>query len=355
MDINALNDLLELGFIGRATSASGELSIYHSTEKAEAEWSIGDWPEEALIAQGLILDRECNIIARPIKKFFNWDNFEGVICTDINYKVQKAQSKLVCMLYKDEDRQPTLATRDSLYSEYTKSFRQFHSNEGINGIIDTHTATFEIQVDDNNNYSFCLISINNIVTGKEVSKNDQQYLKALSGCKNLWEGLRCEELPNINLNEIHTMSNNADLNVVYSNGFRIQMNFDQYLGLTRITEKVSIKIIWEYLKNDYSLNVLISSIPKEFHSWIVGVAGDLMANFNILELKIKNEYNEIMNLVSANDNKAFAELAKTKENASMLFCLKNNQNINNLIWDKIKPKYQNPYKSLSYENMLITV
>lgn len=366
LDIEKLNHLVVEGFISQEVHPSGELSIYCSNDKADKEWGIGDWPDEALIAQGLILNRNYDIVARPIPKFFQWSEFEGVIPTDLPFKIQQFVDGTLCFMYLGVDGKPAMATKNSFSLVETfianEMFQKMYSNEGIKEILATHTPCFQMISSEipswvNSYEEDCLVFLTaiNIVSGRELPKHDEMHWTKMLGIPSLWDGPRIHEIQSIaGIEEafiMDTHSNGDGVIVIYSNGMRLKMNFEQLVGLQRVGPGiVSPKIIWEYLKNDRKLYNLFDSLPDEFIAWAEDVEEDLTKKYTYLKAAIGGEYFDIFNEISKSNlsvesfNKAFAEKAKTSEYSAFLFCKKNNQDVDSLIWNHIKPKFSNPYK-----------
>lgn len=69
--IKELLYLLNKRFISRSRDSNTGLYIYNYTKKCK---DVGYWNYTTLSCRGLILDKNYNVVARPFKKFFEWNN-----------------------------------------------------------------------------------------------------------------------------------------------------------------------------------------------------------------------------------------------------------------------------------------
>jgi RNA ligase len=125
--------------------------------------------------------------------------------------------------------------------------------------------------------------------------------------------------------------------VKFRSGLRMKIKGEDYVYLHRLLTEFSNVDIWEYLKDNKDLNVLLDRVPDEFDSWVKNTVKDLVVRYeNILK-----DYTEIFNgLKSKNlDSKDFAENAKGYDHPSILFSMLNGKDVSPFIWKLIKPEY----------------
>jgi RNA ligase len=106
--------------------------------------------------------------------------------------------------------------------------------------------------------------------------------------------------------------------------------------------------IWENLMKFGKVpEDLLTKVPDEFYNWIKRVEKDLWIKHTEMYNKAHYEYEVIMKALSDvpqdEFDKTYALLVKNKENASLLFSLKNGRDISEAIWKKIKPAYEKPF------------
>lgn len=68
--IDILNKYIEEGWVISQKHPTLPLTIYNYSQETQY---AGKWDEITLMCRGLVLDNEGNIVARPFKKFFNWE------------------------------------------------------------------------------------------------------------------------------------------------------------------------------------------------------------------------------------------------------------------------------------------
>jgi len=91
IDCNKLQNFVESGLIRKIQSpVYPELFLYNYTQ--EAQFS-NTWDEEIQISRGLILDNEYNLIALPIRKFFNYDQEPGK--TEFLQKIENREPYII--------------------------------------------------------------------------------------------------------------------------------------------------------------------------------------------------------------------------------------------------------------------
>lgn len=81
----------------------------------EVQYS-GQWTEELMMCRGLIVDKDANIVARPFKKFFNYNEQPNAVLPNESYEVfHKMDGSLgILFCYNDEW---LISTRGSFESE----------------------------------------------------------------------------------------------------------------------------------------------------------------------------------------------------------------------------------------------
>ena len=119
--------------------------------------------------------------------------------------------------------------------------------------------------------------------------------------------------------------------VVFKNGLRLKVKFDEYVRLHKLVTGISPKTIWEYLKEGKDIDDLLEKVPDEFYNWIKKEASDL-----------RRRYKEILDIC----NKEFKILPSRKETAMyfrkckyppILFALLDKKEPSKIIWKMVKP------------------
>jgi RNA ligase len=171
---------------------------------------------------------------------------------------------------------------------------------------------------------------------EEMTSEGFKLVKKYDGVKSF------EELKSLN-------TPNAEGFVIrFRNGYRMKIKFADYCALHRIMTSCSSYDIWENLMKFGKVpEDLLTKVPDEFYNWIKRVEKDLWIKHTEMYNKAHYEYEVIMKALSDvpqdEFDKTYALLVKNKENASLLFSLKNGRDISEAIWKKIKPAYEKPF------------
>ena len=370
-DIDELHYLVSQGYISSEVNTSGKLTIYHSTRKADQEWPTSEWPSAAVVCQGLILDDEYNIIARPPSKIFEWMAYEGDIPTDFAYQVLEYIPGIPCVMYVNHAGVVQISATDSFASPASvfanDLYYQGMPDRGhLNEILDTHTPVFRLMapafdgVDQDYpiKRGLVLVEIVNKMTGRRMQIHDEKGAARSLGYAELWSGFRVHEASHGQgleaIYDIDQQSRGYGFYTYFNNGMRLRMHFEELAGMERVKPGViSSSVIWNHLRDDnmVALDNLLDTIPNEFADWALDLRDDMARKFMALKLDLTDEYFEILQsidpslLLDENQvDRVFAYEANKSANKALLFCKKNNQNMDNLIWGQIKPKHIQPYK-----------
>lgn len=135
-----IEELVSLGYIHKRKK--GDLSLYNYTPKTQYE---NFWCEETLECRGLILSDDNRIVARPMRKFFNWGEGGRTTNAPIRYVWEKLDGSLgICYRWRDEWH---VATRGSFDSEQAQWATEWVRNHPVmrkyTGAF-TDTLLFEI-------------------------------------------------------------------------------------------------------------------------------------------------------------------------------------------------------------------
>ena len=332
-NINKINDLITSGHIKKTGHTTADLFIFNYTEKTQFEEL---WCEETLACRGLIMDAEDNIISRPFKKFFNVDQQKGGIPTSNNFKVYEKLDGSLGITYWLNNK-PYLATRDSFTSEQAQvGTKMLQSNsELIASLNPNYTYLFEIIYPENRivvNYKgrkeLILLGVIETATGQELDiyKLDLPVSKA-----KIFNGLR-------DFKAIQDMDNNTDEGfvILFEDGLRLKYKFERYKQLHKFQSGFSPRSVWESLKDGQSLDKLLEITPDEMYDEVKAVVAELESRFLVSMLEVQMVFS---NIDKSLDRKSQAQFIMTnhKSLAAKLFNLLDSKNINQLIWNDIKP------------------
>ncbi len=334
LNIEKLEEAISKGYIHKCKHPKANLYIYNYTQAAQYE---AYWTKETLQCRGLILDEAYNIIANPIAKFFNIEEIGYDKLPELPFKIFEKMDGSLGILYW-LDNTPYIATRGSFNSKQALKANELLNNKYTNTIKN---------LDKNKTYVFEIIYPENRII-VDYGKEEELVLLAIIDTET---GIN-EELKNIgfplpkvyNYNSIEQLKklnwkNKEGFVIQFSNGYRVKVKFIEYVKLHKIVTQISSLTIWEALKEEGGLTKWIEDVPDEFFEWVKKVETDLKLKFNKIENEAKLEYKEL------NTDRDTAVYFKTCTHTAILFAMKNKKKYSQIIWKKIRPKFEKAYSN----------
>ena len=327
--ISKVNDKL----ISIQKHPEANLFIYNYSPKVQYEKL---WDEITMMARGLILDNEMNIVARPFGKFFNLEEHTESEIPNLPFDVYEKMDGSLGILYWLNDK-PFIATRGSFNSEQSQ-----HANEILyskyphtfDNIDKSSTYLFEIIYPQNRivvDYGLIddlvLLTIINNETGEErIEDIGFPIVKKFDGINDLKELKALEQ------------DNKEGFVVRFKNGFRVKMKFAEYVRLHRIITGISNIVIWEYLSEGKSFDELLEKVPDEFYQWVKKTKEQLENNFNSIKKECESVYKKF------ETRKETAIYFQTQKYPAVLFLMLDKKSTDKAIWKLVRPEYSKPFK-----------
>ncbi len=333
--IDELETMISEGYVRMTKHPEKPLYIYNYTAKAQ----YGNmWNEVTLLCRGLILDEQYHIIARPFVKFFNYGETANQVIPSESFEVFDKMDGSLGILYWWNDR-PYIATRGSftsdqaikanelLYSKYAKCINQLDKSK---------TYLFEIIYPENRiviNYGhkevLVLLAIIDISTGIDSPLSDMGFpvVKRYDGLK---------DIDTIRMMQI---DEKEGFIVKFSGGFRMKIKFAEYIRLHKIITDVSSKTIWEHLCDGQLMGDLLEKVPDEFYIWVRNTMDEFDLEYKKIEAEARLEFKKM------GDRKSTALYFQTCEHPAILFKMLENKAYDAIIWKKLKPKYERPFRN----------
>jgi RNA ligase len=351
-----LKQLIEDGFITERKHPECDYLIYNYTAKTQYDRA---WNEDTLKCRGLILDGAGKIIARPFKKFFNYEEYQrgsflGELPAFNSFNVYEKMDGSLGILYRMPSGEMRIATRGSFESEQAKRateifyHKYYHAlyPEGFTFLFEIIYPENRIVVDYGDMTDLILLAVINNETGEEWSYAEMETFA------NAW-GLRLVKqyaVETFNLESLKQVQEVGKEGFVirFDNGLRVKMKFEEYVRLHRIITGVSSKTIWELLKDNKPLDEILDQVPDEFYTWVKQTAKDLQREYNLIVLYCKIFLAYIPDLTNAEECGILADVAKRiqkDEHASVLFAMWKDKPFDQIIWKLVKPQYTRPFKT----------
>ena len=340
--LTTLEKYYEDGLLHKQTHPTFDLTIWNYTPKVQYERL---WDDITVQCRGLVTNSKGEIIARPFKKFFNYEEHKPEDIPNEEFVVYEKLDGSLGILFNYQG-EWILSTRGSFTSPQSIKGKEILDRHDISAWRKDNTYLFEIiypenriVVDYGNEEKLVVIGCIHTETGDEVSDAalsllQQSGFEVVTTYKTWGEGydLLKEEI-----------SKDKEGYVIrFKNGFRMKIKGDEYVRLHRILTNISNRDIWEYLKDNKPFDELLEKVPDEFNDWVKETVRDLTIRFD----NINKDYTEIYeNLKSQNlDRKEFAIKAKHYRHSNILFNMLDGKEHKQNIWKIIYPTYSKPFK-----------
>jgi RNA ligase len=338
------------------------------------------WDEVTLSCRGLVVNGAGTIVARPFSKFFNKEEHEarvdaeglftdgegveaylksdtiGTIPTDLPFEVfEKMDGSLGLLFYYNGWE---FASRGSFTSEQADKGAELINRMTVYlyGLSKDHTYIFEIIYPENRiviDYGtvekLVLLGVIETVTGEEMS-----YDEVLGRFVNKFEIVpRYDGIKDFTLLKGMEEDNKEGFVVLFSNGFRMKVKFEEYCRLHAIVTNVSNKIIWKHLMNDESFEDLLDRVPDEFYDWVFKTKKELEDAYHLIERTchgyMGNTMIDLCKLDRKVTKKDFALKVKDHKYSGILFTIWDKKDYSQTIWKLVKPTYCPAFKEVVEE------
>ena len=376
------------GLLHKQTHPTLDLTIWNYSPKVQYERL---WDDITIQCRGLVTNSKGVIVARPFKKFFNYEEHKPEDIPNENYVVyEKMDGSLGILFYYEEELtderryniwfnnnyetgmerffdpnnlpdfdnsyyEPTpktkgewiLATRGSFTSEQSIKGKEILDKKyDYSALRKDNTYLFEIiypenriVVDYKGEEKLVVLGVIHTETGNEVPDSSLFFMQ-----EGGWELVTVYKTwgEGYDLLKEEISKDKEGYVIKFKNGFRMKIKGDEYIRLHRILTNISNRDIWEYLKDNKPFDELLEKVPDEFNNWVKETARDLTVRFE----NIEKDYREVFeNLNNRNlSRKDFALRAKNYRHSNILFNMLDGTNPKQTIWKILYPNYSKPFK-----------
>lgn len=339
------------GLLLKQTHPSFDLTIWNYSPKVQYEKL---WDDITMQCRGLVTNSEGKIVARPFKKFFNYEEHAPEEIPNELFEVyEKLDGSLgILFNYKDEW---ILATRGSFTSVQAIKGRELLNKYDYNRLHKDYTYLFEIIYPENRivcMYDFedlILLGIIHTSSGGEVNvhNDDNEDIRIKNLIRNL--GFKIVTLyktwgEGFDLLKEEISKDKEGYVIRFKNGLRMKIKGDEYKRLHKILTNISNRDIWEYLKDGKPFDEILDRVPDEFYGWVKETAGDLTIKFENIERDYCQYYKTLINISGIVNRKEFANYAKSFPHSNILFAMLDNKDYKQMIWKIIYPNHSKPFK-----------
>jgi RNA ligase len=357
--LTTLEKYYENGLLHKQTHPTLDLTIWNYSPKVQYERL---WDNITMQCRGLVTNSKGEIVARPFKKFFNYEEHKPEDLPNETFEVyEKMDGSLGIFFHYNGEW--IMATRGSFTSEQSIKGRELLEKYNFERLHTGYTYLFEIIYKENRivcEYDYediVLLGMIETKSGNEVnirnSNEDIRFKNMISNIgfrvvmlyKTWGEGydLLKEEIP----------KNKEGYVIRFKNGFRMKIKGDEYKRLHKILTNFSSKDIWELLKDGKPLDEFLDRVPDEFYKWVK----QQVNSFELGLLRIENHCSKIYEYFRYGKygdrepeptKKDFAlHLEKCNTETyyrPILFAMWDGKPYEHIIWRIMKPKYEKPFK-----------
>lgn len=350
IDIALLEHRIEKKLINK--QVMGDLTIYNYTP--EATWKK-EWDQYVKMCRGLILKSDGTVVARPFPKFFNLQEQESTTIRNLPRYQPEVMEKMdgsLGILYHD-GWDYRIATRGSFKSDQAIWATKWLQNKGaFRDYLENVTYLFEIIYPENRivvNYGdreeLVLIGLVHNWTGKIYSYKDVKQEGERLG----FSYPQQFEMSVIQIKEKAEEKRNGDEEEGFvlfypEENLQIKVKYKDYVKLHRLIFGISVRSIWETMKDGKNVEDVFADAPDEVLDWVK-------------EWKHLFRTQEQFHLAEATKHLAIVEKLETrKEQAiylqkeamdylSIVFSLLDNKPYLNQIYQKFAPNRDDAAKS----------
>ena len=342
------------GLLYKQTHPTKDLTIWNYSPKVQYERL---WDDITLQCRGLVTNSKGDIVARPFKKFFNYEEHKPEDIPNEDYVVYEKMDGSLGILFNYEN-EWILATRGSFTSPQAIKGKEILDRHDISAWRKDNTYLFEIiypenriVVDYKGEEKLVVLGAIHTETGEEIPDSSifwmqESGFEIVTTYKTWGEGydLLKEEI----------QKNREGYVIRFNNGFRMKIKGEEYKRLHKLLTGISSKTIWEYLKDKKPIEEFLHNVPDEFYNWIKKQINQYDYNFSNIsnyceKLHDSFRYGKFNDKEDEPTKKDFAlHLVETNIETSyksILFAIWDGKPYEHIIWKIMKPKYEKPFKN----------
>jgi len=330
--------LVKAKLITKRPHPSLPLDVYNYTVGAQFT-PIVEWTEAMKDCRGLILDRSGEIVGRPFRKFWNYEQVLADIPGEPFTVWEKMDGSLGIICYCAGER--VVATRGSFESEQAVWLKEWLDRRqpdfypsGETWLVEIVYPGNRIVVDYRDTSEPFLLSV--------MSPDGVDLWNLFDNTTRFRKAKRYDSLKDFSqINSSPEFTGGEGFVVQWASGFRTKLKLEEYKRLHRLITQCSTRTIWEMLRSGSDTRELLDRVPSEFGEWVVSQIhslSDAHQNIRIGALAAMEE------APPRDPRKDFAMWAKQKPWPGLLFSLLDGKDITDSIWKMVEPKWATPFR-----------
>lgn len=332
-----VKEMLDKGYISVRKHPEFDLFIYNYTKQATAEHVWNDATESC---RGIICDKEMNIVARPFRKFFNYEELKdlNIEVPDLPFEVYEKLDGSLGILY-FYNGNPYIATRgsfdsqqaihatDLLYSKYQDKFNLLDRSKTYLFEIIYKDPNTSLVVDYGSTDDIFLTAVIDTETGDEDDIYDYKHIfKTTVKYDNVDDYLL--------FRSTQDGHNREGFVIKFSNNFRMKLKFDEYLKAHSAQFHLTIKSAYKAIaenKVDKVKSFIAQNLSEESSLYFDELVKSVYNKYSEIECECKSEFRS--------DFKSRHEAAKyflQCKHSSVLFQMYDGKDYSKLIWKLVE-------------------
>lgn len=332
--------MVESRLVTRRAHPSLPLDIYNYTIQAQF-MDPKAWTEPLKDCRGLILNHEGEIVGRPFRKFWNYEQVLDQVPAEERFTVwEKVDGSLgiVCSY----DGQRVVATRGSFESDQAKWFTAWLDRKSPDFYPSGETWLFEIVYPENRivvdygdtKEAFLLaVMAPDGVDLSVVFAITERFRKARR-----FDGITDFGVVNAD----PQFAGQEGFVVQWESGLRAKIKAEEYKRLHRLITQCSTRTIWEMLRTGQSTDELLDRVPADFKQWATSQINAIRLNYATVKAEAGSAFLEAPDWKTRKD---FALWAKQQPNPGLLFSLLDGKDITDACWKLVEPKWATPFRT----------
>lgn len=307
-----------------------DLYIYNYTPKCVFSHC---WNDVTMQCRGLILDGEMNVVALPMRKFFNYEELDKALIPDLPFKAYDKIDGSMGILYWPNDLQPMIATRGSFVSYQAihatnllqTRFRHVPFNRDYTYIFEIVYPEDAKVVDYGQRDTLVLLAIIDTKTGEEKPITDMRKYFDIP------RQYDCSDYRQLRTRFDGT--NREGFVVRFDNGFRMKMKYEEYLRIFNLkyclTERTILEAMSEHRLDE--IRQMVDDVDEEVKMFVDTTVSKIQYKFDSIEAEAKRVFRN-----DFSTRKEAADYFKQYTFCALLFKMLDGGDYEPIIWNMVK-------------------